>query len=75
MGGAIPPEHLRLADSGRTQSLVATADDGVATLVVTRDAVLVVATNIEMPRILDEELPGLDVKPVVVPWYENGLRG
>jgi len=55
--------------------LVATADDGVATLVVTRDAVLVVATNIEMPRILDEELPGLDVKPVVVPWYENGLRG
>jgi len=55
--------------------VVATAEDGVATLVVTRDAVRVIATNIEMSRLLDEELSGLDVNPVVVPWHENGLRG
>jgi Xaa-Pro aminopeptidase len=61
--------------AGGDNHVVATSEDGVATLLVTRDAVRVIATNIEMSRLLDEELSGLDVDPVVMPWHENGLRG
>jgi Xaa-Pro aminopeptidase len=47
-----------------------TTDQGVALLVITREADFVVTTNIEAPRIAEEEIPGLGLELVEVPWHE-----
>jgi len=60
--------------AGGDNHVAAATEDGAAALLVTHDAVRVIATNIEMPRLLDEELSGLDVSPVVVPWHEDEYR-
>jgi Xaa-Pro dipeptidase len=43
---------------------------GAALLVITRDGDFVVTSNIEAPRIMAEEVPGLELGPVEVPWHE-----
>lgn len=48
------------------------ADAGIAQAVVDAQRVTVVTTNIEGGRLADEELAGLDVALVAVPWYEDG---
>lgn len=49
------------------------AETGVATLVVTADSVCLVTTNIEAPRLRDEELHRIGVALEVVPWWEDRL--
>ncbi len=46
-------------------------DTGVAALVVTLDRVYLVADNIEMQRLLDEQVGELEVEAVSFPWYES----
>jgi len=47
------------------------SDRAFGQLVVTRDAVYVFANVIEMPRLLDEELQGLGVKPLEYEWHDT----
>jgi Xaa-Pro aminopeptidase len=55
------------------------AEIGVASLLITKGSVQLFADNIETPRIMAEEVAGLGIEPVAVPWYEGGkdaaLRG
>lgn len=48
------------------------SDRGEATLIVTEDEVYLVANNIEMQRLLDEQVGSLEVEPVVHSWTDNG---
>jgi Xaa-Pro aminopeptidase len=45
---------------------------GSALLVITRDADVVVTSNIEAPRVMMEEVPGLGLELAEVPWHERG---
>ncbi len=48
---------------------------GVALLVIARDSDHVVTSNIEAPRIMEEEVPGLGLQLAEVPWHEpDGVR-
>ncbi|MBI5832176.1 MAG: aminopeptidase P family N-terminal domain-containing protein [Armatimonadetes bacterium] len=49
------------------------AETGVASLVVTVDRVVLVTTNIEAPRLRDEELHRIGVPLEAVPWWEDRL--
>jgi Xaa-Pro aminopeptidase len=44
---------------------------GVASVLVTADEAYVLTTNIELRRLLDEELTGLPFEPVEYPWHEK----
>lgn len=44
----------------------------VASILVARDDVVVITQNIEAARFAEEELAGLDVQVVAVPWWEPG---
>lgn len=53
----------------------ASSEQGVGAMLVTADAVSLVANNIEARRFVEEELVGLDVKVIEFPWYtEEGER-
>ena len=43
-----------------------------AAIVVTRDGVYLAGNNIELPRLLAEELPQGFAEPIVLPWQEDG---
>lgn len=43
-----------------------------ANVLVTPDAAYLLASNIEMPRLLAEEVNGLDLEPVEYPWTDGG---
>ena len=45
-------------------------DDGVAYLFITPREQYIVASNLEMPRILGEEIGGMGYEPLVYNWYE-----
>ena len=45
---------------------------GVASVLVTRESAWVITTNIELHRILDEELPGLPFETLEYPWHRSG---
>ena len=45
--------------------------DSAGPLLVTHDAVHLICTNIEAPRILEEELSGLDIVDAHYPWHEK----
>ena len=45
---------------------------GAALLVIARDSEFVVTSNIEAQRIMTEEVPGLGLEVVEVPWHEPG---
>jgi len=46
------------------------ARDGVAAVLVTRDTAFLLTTNIELGRLLDEEVPGLPFEAVPHPWHQ-----
>jgi Xaa-Pro aminopeptidase len=47
------------------------AEAGVAAVVVTADAAVLITTNIELTRLLEEEAPGLPLEAVEYPWQEQ----
>lgn len=47
------------------------AEAGVASVVVTRDAAVLITTNIELARLLDEEVPGLPFEALEYPWQQQ----
>jgi Xaa-Pro aminopeptidase len=57
--------------AGGLSHIVLASEAGVASLLVTRDEVVVVAPNIEARRLADEELAGLDIEVVPVPWWDE----
>ncbi|MGB9856862.1 MAG: M24 family metallopeptidase [Dictyoglomaceae bacterium] len=56
---------------GGDNHVVFSTEEGIASLVVTEKENYILTTNIEIQRILDEEVSGLDFKPLSYPWYEN----
>ena len=56
--------------AGGESHIVLSTDTGVATLVVTASDVVAVTQNIEVARLGDEELGGLGIEAVAVPWWE-----
>jgi Xaa-Pro aminopeptidase len=57
---------------GGDNHVVLAADAGVATVLITREAKVVVTNNIEAGRITAEEVAGLGFEPRVVNWFEAG---
>jgi len=57
--------------SGGDNSVVRNSELGFSLLVITETSVIHVAQVMDGPRILDEELQGLDVEPVFLRWYEH----
>ena len=47
-------------------------ETSIAAILVTRDDIVVITQNIEAARLSEEELEGLDVEVVSVPWWESG---
>ncbi len=56
---------------GGDNTVVRNSERGASLLVVTDRAVFHVAQLMDGPRILDEELEGLGVEPVILRWYED----
>jgi len=56
---------------GGDNSVVRCSEQGFSLLVVTPGSVYHVAQVMDGPRILDEELGGMDVEPVFLRWYEH----
>lgn len=61
------------ATGGRDNHVVQGTEDGFAQLLISRDRAYVLATNIEMPRLEDEELRGLDVEAIPTPWHAEDV--
>lgn len=47
---------------------------GFANVLVTPDEAYLIASNIEMPRLLAEEVGGLELRPVEYPWTDGGAE-
>jgi antitoxin VapB len=58
--------------AGGESHIVLSSEGGVATLVVTARDVVAITQNIEAARLADEELVGLGIEVVPVPWWEAG---
>jgi Xaa-Pro aminopeptidase len=56
--------------AGAETHIVLSSETGVASLLVTRDEVVCITQNIEADRIAEEELAGLGIETVAVPWWE-----
>jgi len=56
---------------GGENRVVTASDSGAAELLVTAQKTYLVASNIESGRIMEEEVPDLDIKPLVFPWNED----
>jgi antitoxin VapB len=72
--GVLLAGHHNIAwlTSGRANRIDASRETGSARLLVAAGGRRVVLANaIEMPRLLDEELAGLDYEPVEYPWTED----
>lgn len=61
-----------LSGGGRNHVGV-TTERGIGGLLVTRERVFLLADNIELRRLLEEEVAGLDLEPVEFPWWSGGL--
>jgi len=73
-GGILLAAHHNIAwlTSGRHNRVDASREIGTARLLVTSDARrFVLANAIEMPRMLDEVLAGLEYEPIEYPWTED----
>jgi len=57
--------------SGGDNTVVRNSEYGFSILVITTHSVFHVAQTMDGPRILDDELSGLDVEPVFLRWYEH----
>jgi Xaa-Pro dipeptidase len=58
--------------AGGTAHVDLASESAIAGTLVTRDEAVVITQNIEAVRLADEELAGLDVEVVAVPWWEPG---
>lgn len=67
-------DYFAWATCGGSTYVNVAGDTGVATLLVTRDSAVVLTNRIEEQRLLDEELSGLPVNVVALPWQENSQR-
>ncbi len=57
--------------AGGESHIVLSSDQGVAPILVTRDDAVAITQNIEAARIAEEELDGLGIETVGVPWWEG----
>jgi antitoxin VapB len=74
LSGILLAAHHNIAwlTSGRHNRVDASREIGTARLFVTAEGRrFVLANSIEMPRMLDEVLAGLDYEPIEYPWTEN----
>jgi Xaa-Pro aminopeptidase len=58
--------------AGGEGHIVLSTEGAVVSLLVTRDEVVALTENIEAARIAEEELAGLEIETVAVPWWEKG---
>jgi Xaa-Pro dipeptidase len=58
--------------AGGSSHIVLAAERGVVGLLVERDHVTAITQNIEAARVADEELDGLGIETVPVPWWQPG---
>ena len=58
--------------AGGEGHIVLSTDEAVVSLLVTRDDVVALTENIEAARIAEEELAGLEIETVAVPWWAKG---
>lgn len=58
--------------AGGESHIVLSSESGVAPILVTRDEAVAITQNIEAVRIAEEELDGLGIETVPVPWWEPG---
>lgn len=58
--------------AGGESHIVLSSEAGVAAILVTRDDAVAITQNIEAARIAEEELDGLGIETVAVPWWEAG---
>ncbi len=56
---------------GGDNGVVRSSENGFGILVVTGEKTYLVAQTMDGPRIMDEELAGMDVEPVFLRWYEE----
>ncbi len=56
---------------GGSSAIREPTDDGVASLIVKQDATFLVTTNIEVRRLVEEQIPDLAVEPVDYPWHSG----
>src|SRR5262245_49545383 len=64
------PSDLASITPGGDSRVAVDARDGVGAVLVTGTGAYLLTSNIELPRLLDEEVGGLPLEPVVYPWYE-----
>jgi len=61
--------------AGGDNRVYSATETGASSLLVTPDRALLIANNIETPRLIAEELVGKGFEVITYPWYENdGLR-
>ncbi len=58
--------------AGGIGHVLQSVDTSIAAILVTRGDTVVITQNIEASRLAEEELEGLDVEVVAVPWWEPG---
>jgi Xaa-Pro aminopeptidase len=58
---------------GGTNKVIITSELGCAALLFTREQVYLVAYSMDANRILDEEMPGFAVEPVIMKWHEGEI--
>jgi antitoxin VapB len=78
LGGVLLATHHNIAwlTAGRGNRIDASRETGTARLLVTADGHRhVLANTIEMPRLLDEELTGLEFSPIEYPWASDQEPG
>ncbi|MCL5408522.1 MAG: aminopeptidase P family N-terminal domain-containing protein [Candidatus Omnitrophica bacterium] len=47
------------------------SEEGASSLVITQDKIFLLTNNIEAPRVLDEEVYGINLEKIILPWYED----
>jgi Xaa-Pro aminopeptidase len=58
--------------AGGTGHILQSSEAAIVAVLVTPDVVVAITQNIEAARLADEELRGLDIELVAVPWWEPG---
>ena len=56
---------------GGENRVVTASDSGASELIVTAQKIYLLANNIESGRVMEEEISGLDVEPLVFPWNKE----
>ena len=67
--------NVAWATAGGQHHVVLSSDTGVASLLVTATDAILVAPSIEVARLESEEIAGLGIKVVAVPWWKSGGMG